>query len=232
MRPSDSLVWEIEESAEPIFWEFDLGWELDPFPFLDSLHFAALQLGLSQFATQVWPKYREKSVGALLYRGDIPPCCSVDEREQLALYLQMLSHALPDDLPLFLHFRGGQGGSWTRTHQFLSGEAFPYFSLLVENVPHWRGALWKGDGWIQPFLPERALCLPTDPYCKEDVVATLDRWMGKAPWPFRVIPEMFLTEEWEGVDTLYYLPSAVSEQGKRKLSGFLAAGGEAVEIEP
>jgi hypothetical protein len=45
-----------------------------------------------------------------------------------------------------------------------------------------------------------------------------------------VISERYLNESWDGVDELLVLECAISQQGERKLRGFLAAGGEIIYV--
>ncbi len=47
--------------------------------------------------------------------------------------------------------------------------------------------------------------------------------MGAIPVPFRVIPEIFLTEQWDGIDILHAIETAMTAQGQRKIKGFIAA---------
>ncbi len=47
---------------------------------------------------------------------------------------------------------------------------------------------------------------------------------------FKLISEEYLTSEWEGLDFIIVLSNGMSNQGKRKLQGFCAAGGTIVTI--
>ena len=46
----------------------------------------------------------------------------------------------------------------------------------------------------------------------------------------RVIEEAYLTAEWDGLDILYIDPPCLSREGKRKVQGFQAAGGEVISV--
>ena len=43
--------------------------------------------------------------------------------------------------------------------------------------------------------------------------------------PYRLIAEMYLTEEWDDLDDLIIFSPLLSKQGLRKVQGFVAAGG-------
>lgn len=47
---------------------------------------------------------------------------------------------------------------------------------------------------------------------------------------FRLIPEAFLTVQWDGLDFLIVEPSGITSAGKRMLQGFCAAGGTVVAL--
>jgi hypothetical protein len=47
---------------------------------------------------------------------------------------------------------------------------------------------------------------------------------------YRLIPEVYLTSEWDGLDELIVCPEGLSPQGIRKLQGFCAAGGTILSL--
>jgi hypothetical protein len=74
--------------------------------------------------------------------------------------------------------------------------------------------------------PTLGIYLPNDLMIDSSILAQLDQLFLKiAPTPLRIIPEEKLTEQWDGLDRLLVPGKAVSAQGKRKLLGFIAAGG-------
>jgi len=68
-------------------------------------------------------------------------------------------------------------------------------------------------------------------------IASMKAWekagdfLSKAPFTLRTIPELDLIYQWDGVETLYYLPGSTSSQGWRGIKGFEATGGEIISIE-
>ncbi len=219
-----------------LVWEFDLGLGEPYFPIDDELRFSSLKLALARFTKEVWPLFSEQTSGAILYRGSadfasffhwsetqednwrvwrgMRPEASVAHLRRLftadafAHYFQMLAHALPDELPLSLHFDTAHCGTPAEKRQLLSRERFEHFQIITEDS-------------ITPL----AICMPEEALCSGAVLAKLDALFASLSEPYRVIEETFLTESWEGVDRLYVLSEAISPQGIRKLMGFCAAGG-------
>ncbi|HSX14214.1 MAG TPA: hypothetical protein VLE96_07345 [Chlamydiales bacterium] len=248
-RPSDSLVWEIPKNG-PLFIRFDLGLE-DPFFMIDDeMHFEALSLALKKFRDEIWPDFQARIEGAVLYQGTADFAARflwsekqlsnwkqwIDGREEtlhlkrlfcadaFAHYFQMLSHSLPDELSIYLFFDGTDIGTVAERHQLLSRTRFEHFQMVTKGLPFSNGRIWSENDTIQltENIPH-ALCLPDD--CPPDV---LQMKMDQMPESYRVISEAFLTEDWEGVDTLHVIQDFLSEQGKRKLKGFEATGGQIV----
>lgn len=257
-RPSDSLQWILPEEG-PILWQLDLGLEMPYFPLEEEMQFHALELALSKFTKEVWPVYQERTLGAILYRGhaDFNTYFSWTERQienwnlwneerprvkenhlkrlfcadAFAHYFQMLSHVLPDEIPLYLLFDVRGISTQAESYQVISKERFEFFHVAAKGLPAWNGFLWEENQILPGSMANEAICFPEESSCSEEILEKLDVHISKFKTPFRIIPESFLTEEWEGVDVLYFLPEAISDQGKRKLSGFRAAGGTVIELD-
>lgn len=225
--------------VDRVLWEFDLGINAPYFPIEDEMKFSSLKLSLAQFSKEVWPLFSERSMGAVLYRGSadfasfflwselqeenwlswkkMRPDANEAHLRRLfcadvfAHYFQMLSHSLPDELPLTLCFETQGCGTLAEKRQLLSRERFEHFHLVTE----------VSDASF-------AVCMPEEGRCSEAVLAKLDHFFETCSLPYRVIEEAFLTESWEGVDLLYVISEAVTTQGKRKLMGFCAAGGKVI----
>ena len=256
-RPADSLKWPLHAIPEgdKILWEWDLGLTVPYFPLDDPFHFETLGVALSQFSQKVWPVFQERTQGAILYRGSVdfsegfswsekqqenwsawiqdqPPAPEAHLRRLFCAdawvhYLQMLSYRLPDEMPLYLFCDATGIESVIERHQLLSKERFEHFHLAVKGLPYWVGLDWEGKESVAPSL---ALCMPEQAACNGYILRQLELWTENFSKPLRIIPEPFLTEEWDGVDELYVLSQALSAQGKRKLEGFLASGGKVHSI--
>ena len=141
-------------------------------------------------------------------------------------YFQMLSHRLPDEMPLALLFDATGCGSISEQHLLFSGDRFDHFELALKGALHFGGLIWEEDQIKPPSRDvTQALCFPLESFCTEPILAQIEWLMHSLSAPFRVIPEIFLTEQWEGIDVLHVIQDTVSLQGERKLKGFAAAGG-------
>ncbi len=251
-RPSDSLDWNIAPDATSIMWHLDLGLEEGFFPLEDEMRFQSLTLALEKFGKEIWPRFQDKTKGVILYRGNADfslrfswserqqenwklwleerPPAPIDHQRRLfcadafAHYFQMLSHKLPDELPIYLFLDGSNAGTLAQRHQLLSRERFDHFHLALKGVPNSNRLIWEGEKVNEPPLPPTAICFPEEGKCSGDILNQLDNLMNSLP-EYRVIPEAFLTEEWDGVDILHVIKEALTSQGERKLQGFCAAGG-------
>ncbi len=158
--------------------------------------------------------------------------------EAFSEYLHRIVAALPSDLAVFCLFEKIQEKSWAKIAQLFSKERFEYIHLAFQEIPFAFPALaWKGGvstmgsiGSIEKAdSPSLALVIPLDGYCSPDVLERLDKIIEQLlekSVPFRVIPEFFLAEGWDLVSTLIVISSAISPTGRRKIMGFMAAGGE------
>ena len=243
-----------EKEGPPILWNLDLG--LD-FPLEDELFFHALKLALSLFSETVWPQYRENTAGVTLYRGPLDfsaefqwtphqeenwelwkedrPDLPLAQLKRLfcadayAYYFQKLSHALLDELPIFLLFDPVAGLTNAEMLQLLSKERYEHFQVVARGVCGWDGLRLEGNAFLPPLLSSVAICLPEERLLNTQILEKIDRLLKELSSPLRVIPEHFLLESWEGVEELYVFPEGVSPQGIRKLKGFLASGGKVIE---
>jgi hypothetical protein len=99
-----------------------------------------------------------------------------------------------------------------------------------------RGWIGRREDALEEASPSVGVCLPSDDKLTSEAMTLLDglfEQLKNKKIPFRTIPEALLTEEWDGLDSLVVLQSALTVQGKRKLHGFCAAGGRVfVQGEP
>jgi hypothetical protein len=139
----------------------------------------------------------------------------------------MLSHSLPDELPLFLWLDAEGLGTPAERHQILSQERFAHFQVAIKNLIGFNGPSWEGDTLLPPKnRSSYGLCLPEEALCRIEVLQKLNTILNES---LRVIGEPFLTDEWEGIDVFYVLKGSTTVQGDRKLKGFLATGGSVIE---
>jgi hypothetical protein len=249
-RPSDTLDWEIPETGQ-LFFRFCLGLEDPFFKIDDEMHFEALSLGLKKFRDDIWPHVQDRTRGAVLYRGsadfasrflwtekqinnwqqwredriETPYLRRLFCLEAFTHYFQMLSHSLPDELPIYLLLDAAELGTIAEKHQLLSRTRFEHFQVATKGLSFTNGWIWTDEDTIESSekIPH-AFCLPD--FCPNDL---LQEKMDQMVHPYRVISEAFLTEDWEGVDFLHVMKDFLTEQGKRKLKGFQATGGTIID---
>lgn len=167
-------------------------------------------------------------------------------RDAAVEYLGLLTSSLPDGLPRYLQLdaRSIQNPLWQV--QLLHGERFDRFQLVVKgaNIPvpalGWGHSSMYGllGELFHPTAPSPlpvkvGVCLPlmelVDSHSYRGLKEGLEALLS-GNIPFRLIPETFLTTEWDGLDYLLYMPTGLGPQGKRKLQGFCAAGGTVVTV--
>jgi hypothetical protein len=114
----------------------------------------------------------------------------------------------------------------------LRGSSLPYFAVTWEQGAKGKG--WMGASFEQTALIEPAsvgLYLPKDEMIDSTILAQLDAliaFLQNSNIVFRIVAEEKLTEQWDGLEQLYVVSQAVCAQGKRKLLGFIAAGGTVI----
>lgn len=232
-KPHDDLHWKIE--GNPSVFEFDLGLHAPFFPLEDELYFNALAAALTHFTKEIWPRFPESK--AILYRGkaDFSPFFSWSESQEanyqvwkegratcdeahlkrlfcaeaFVTYFQMLAHRLPDELPLSLILDIENTGTLAEKLHLLSPERFEHFHV---------------DSGLC-FLSHIGVCFPPDEECSQEVLNRLDSLLQTLP-SFKPVYETLLTEQWDGLDEIYVVKSALTDRGKRKLKGFEASGGK------
>lgn len=230
--------------GKKILWEIDFGFLTDQISLSDTSAYLSYTLAVTQFIKTLWQDFKEHTFGVSFYNGtaDFSDRFSWEEKHEalflesandrgmkaelctfgyklfcadvFAQYLHRLISYLPDELQSFCQFttHDMSEGEWA---MLLSGERFAHFQLII-------------NGALPGHFPT-AVCLPSDEYCNEDLIASLNRLFSnlrKDNTPYRVIPEFLLTEKWDGVDLLIVIQHAISPQGKRKLQGFCASGGQ------
>jgi hypothetical protein len=242
-RPHEDLKWELDSLPEgQILWQFDLGLEDPYFPLEDDLCFQALALGLKRFSEEVWPRFQDRTRGAILYEGSADfsthfSWTATQESnwelwrqqqpraeeahlkrlfcaESFVTYFQMLAHKLPDELPLILRLQVFPHGSLAELLHLLSPERFAHFQVELQGLPSQIDA-----------QASQGVCFPEE--WDGTVLEEIDQFLSTRSEPCRAVFEGILTEQWDGLDELYV--GKISEKGKRKLAGFKAAGGKVRE---
>lgn len=252
---NDTLDWstqieqahQIISSNKSLLWEIDLG--LPDFQFTpdNSAAFFSFSLALEEFTSKVWPLFANHTFGAALYRGGLPnfplshwetafvdssySCYTLYSIQMLSEYLHRLISFLPDTILPFAFIDATTIASPAKAAQLFSKARFEHLHLALKGAKSpFPGLCWETG---QPFLassPPIAIYLPDDALIDPAFLQKLDNLLPHLT-DFRWIPEEKLTEQWDGLDLLLVDPDKISLQGKRKLLGFIAAGGAVESFE-
>lgn len=173
------------------------------------------------------------SIGRKLFAADV-----------FSEYLHRISSFLPDTLApcCFLDATSIESSSFLAL--LLSRERFQHLLLALKHAKLPLGCLnWEEGrsfgGWVGRGAPyfsavhdvTLGVCVPLEEHMRKELMDQLDLVFAKLDQmevPYRVIPELYLSESWDGIDELIVLSAGLSAQGVRKLKGFLAAGGRVV----
>jgi hypothetical protein len=246
----------IVDSGRSLLWEMDLGLERLTLTPTSSSLFSTLSFVIEQFVKEVLPALKEKTIGIILYRGTADftslfpySAWEISYREWLMektggfnLYsadlLADLMHRfislLPDELLPYLMLDVRGQSSLSALAQLLSRERFEHIHFILKGSSLPLGEItWEEGKGTQASTerPPLGVCFPQDAYCTPEVMARLERVLEQLihdRTAFRIIPEAKLTEMWDELDRLIVHPDALSTMGKRKVQGFLAAGGEVI----
>lgn len=167
-------------------------------------------------------------------------------RDTVVEYLQLLTNRLSDEIPLFVLLDASQVQSPLLCTQLLNKERLGRMHLaFIPGVLPAYAFAWEPSKTLlgsisreitQKVIPAAittALCLPSMTMCQcfqyEGINQALIA-LEKHNIPFRIIAEVALSTEWDGLDYLLVSPQGLSPQGMRKLQGFCAAGGTVVTL--
>jgi hypothetical protein len=207
---TSELEWpQVQPEDGPILWEFDFGWNKSEAPLFlsDKGAFNAHVLAVEEYSKKL-------SQQVVLYRGSlgiVSRIVGADDAVEAATifgdYLHRLASFLPDSVTPYCLFESSpfpQGLS----AQLMSKERFLHLELF-----------------LGPNLSPTAILLPPDELCTAEVLHKLEKLIALVG-ECRIIPQLRLSEMWEGLDILYVIPEAINNQGHRHLKGFEAAGGK------
>lgn len=203
---SDDLNWPVQVPEDKaILWELDLG--LPFFEFLpdNTAAFFSFSIAIEEFSRKLWPAFHHRTFGVALYRGPLPtekqfPSAHWDAH---LCRIQLLSE--------YLH----------RLVSFLPDTVLP-FAFFNETLSPMQKAKFEHIHLTTEAPPSTSLGL----YLPADADVELNGILERHS--VRIIPEEKLTEQWDGIEKLIVPDHPISATGRRKLLGFIAAGGEVV----
>jgi len=129
-------------------------------------------------------------------------------------YLEQLALKLPQEIDVYMDLALRPENSWLNlclTHP----DRYKLVKLLVSHP------------WKIFESKKAALCMPNLNIVQ---TAQLAPFKNIQQTDLKYIPEEMLTYAWEGLDCLFYSSQVITPQGMRKVQGFCAAGGQAVDI--
>lgn len=233
---SAKYVWDEEQIANMQEWMED--------------HFGSIDTFIQETAIEI--KSFKEILPAKLQQSDLgKELLRFFCRDAMAEYLNLLTGSVPDTLSFFLMLDASEITSDFLLAGLLNKEHFPRFHLVVKRRhPFFReeilggelawesevqekgmiGKVFKESSFVKPRL---GFCLPSQSLCRPSLALSLSQafiYLQKQQKSFRIIPEVDLAAEWEGLDCLIIDTQLVNIQFKRKLQGFCAAGGTVVFV--
>lgn len=208
------------------------GWLFDHFHNVEELS-QEIQIPLKTFSEVTENTMRKSARGRSLL--------ALYSRNAATDYLGLLLNSLPDALQVFLLLDASEVKSPLECAFLLHRERFDRFQLAIKNccVPY-DGLTWEKGNSVSGFLAPSSLFIPSFQECRVGIcLPSVDtsrlshlqaleqalQWLIERHINFRLVPEAYLTTDWDGLDVLLVVPEALTSEGKRKLKGFCAAGG-------
>ncbi len=217
-----------------ILWELEF--DLESGSLEEDARFLALQLNVQHFNDTIWSEFQDHTFGVALFRGKIS--------SEIVDYLKSLGALLSDAITCFLYVDSSSAQTVGHWIQELEPENLGHFQLILKGAyaEKYPFAL-KALGWGHSASPvgyssqeilktapqahiKYGICLPNTP--NWDQFNQLVHFLEGTT--FRVIPENLLTHEWDGIDMLIVFSEQISAMARRKIQGFLAAGGEVINF--
>ena len=158
----------------------------------------------------------------------------------LAEYLQRLCSFLPDSLLAFCLI-DTSSLSLAEIAYFATKERFGHLILGVTPTPlligHIKWEQIQEQYKLHPTFTESStaslgVCLPPLEEITDDQISRVSALLCDADnhsKPLRILTETYLHESWDELDELIVFPDFISTQGKRKVQGFIAAGGSVLD---
>lgn len=200
-----------------------------------------------------WDMHQEQN-----FKSWLKESCALEEREpeeeeqlirlfcrDVAVeYLLLLASRLPDTLSAYLFLDAAHlNGTMAQEMQLLNPERYDRFHLALKEARLPFDALGWGSPTSLGYSGENfsqvldsvdvkvGVCVPSMSFNRafhyQGFEEALSALQGRSV-PYKLIGENVLTSQWDGLDYLLYSPTGLSNEGKRKLQGFCAAGGTAV----
>lgn len=160
-------------------------------------------------------------------------------------YLSLLASRLPDSIPCYLFLDTTSiSNDITKQIQLLNPDRYEFLHLALKGTSlPFNSWGWHSHATNQGYVganfkniskasdAQIGICLPLGNYYASNQwegFRTIIDYLFNQKLNFKLIAESQLITQWDGLDYLFYNPEGLSPQGKRKLLGFCAAGGQVV----
>ncbi len=196
----------------------------------------ALQFAIEHFIKTLWIEYYDHAKGILACKRQM--FSDTNERDDFLEHVESLFTHVAFHIPIFLLLDCSQQKDLQKFVELSSKDAFDRFLLALKNPPLLTGrVVWQEGSDVLGYIGrdmankkllqreiQTAILFSHDGHC--DLLPTI-RGLDV---PFRIIAEKHLTLDWQGIDDLYVCSEHLSNQTKRELEGFKAAGGRILFI--
>lgn len=176
-------------------------------------------------------------------RGDETYLLYLFSMQILMEYLHRLGAALPESLDMFVMLNLKGVDSPTKQAELLAANHFPYIKPAVKGAKVlFEGLTWDQGrsfvGYIGKDLscfekidtPHLAILLPPFGDVDYDLMDQKIEQINRSGESYKVIPDDMLNESWHLIDRLVVFEGHISDEGKRMIDGFIAAGGEVEKV--
>lgn len=234
------------ESGSKILWKLDFGlFDRLQYPLASQQQFQGLRLAIEHFQAEIWGRFAENSSGTIVYEGPLDSIevlnlnniqawaserfedCNVDEicsndkflqslycRDVALDYLKQLASQMPFGVDCFIQPQISAEMTLVEQAIFLNKECYSPLDF------------WQQGNNLSTNI---GICLPPItcyiPESHRQLDTAIQQLLSNGSL-YRFIAEEALITNIEGLDELYVASRALSAQGKRKLQGFIAAGGQ------
>lgn len=235
-HPTSALQWgEIKPlvlkeiaSGKTLLWHLDFGlFDKLSKPLENKEQFLTLCLAFDHFKDTVWKEFHRFSKGVLLYKGSSDFAQKMKEnlpglqaRNIAANYINQLAAGIPDEIQPYILFDKAAND--------------PLLHILVGDPDLYGRAIplyASEEGYASSEERALAVLMPPINEMREEVLRPFQDLFAKIETPYKKIPEQRLISCWHGLDKVIYSEAVLSPHGRRQLNGFIAAGGEAIELQ-
>lgn len=255
-RSTESMAQGYVDKGLKLLWRLDLGlFKPLRYPLEHQTQFLSLILSLEHFRDTLWKKFKEDTLGVCLYEGDanmveqlhwnptlnenylawgrqvLKDAFRAEDRNQKCIfardaaveYLSLLANRMPDEMQIFVFLDVAELNDLAIEAQLVHRERYERMHVIVKNSR------------LPTFFPYKAsevgLALPhyslVANYSYQGLGTLLNK-LVENDRSFRLIPETYLINEWDGLNYLLVIAETINVQARRKLQGFCAAGGTVV----